>query len=934
MKVYHFVLLIAALSVGLKGPSSEARPFPSARTAWVLPGGWEAPTDQETVSDFIAMYGSATAEMVKRWEAEHADVSVGGSTQFLAYNADHVVLAYAYDHVQFLQFHSVTDWLWKYAFKNGKDPEDFALHFITDTVLNVTKIGTKDTFWNGMFSLVGSTDSASDYGVVLNTNRDVFRGVAEGGALYIAAPVRFDTIHIKLRTPGTGSGITVILEYPSSVDTNFKVTEWSQITVISDTTNGFTKDGTIRFYPPADWKYACTYPPNGFYSTYLARGGGAYFVRIKAFGFSQRPVVDAIIAPAYMTLEDGEPFLGAEHTGTAVAGGNNTITLSASASSASNAYVDRLIKITSGNGTGQVRVITAYDGSTKVATVDRDWDVVPDSTSEYKVVRRVVRIPGWDPANDTNGDGYVDDTEFARRANPNASARFRYQARVAFPNAWSTSSAWTISNVWNEDYRNAVAQRWLEVFSTSGVRGFYQDDIGTTGPGSSYSARSGAASPAVLLGGQLAEFNGIVGVDDPTGDAFRDAWIQTLRRIKQITDSQWVGGNIANYNPYFHRGMLGLVGNIDWFVCEYGLVRDMSLAANTGAARKWLYAAFAAGGSKAVLMGHVTGLNPDGSNNTQAEWERSLSQMLAQYYLFQIPDFHYAQFWNQTASYGSGLTTQAYYSYWKAGVPRNYAYQPTKMMKVDIGVPANTMPPDKQPMQYIETAPPPYGDAKYGDAYWVIGDTVSTSVSVPWYTGGSTSIPVIPTYTYYYWVNPSAGYYTNTQGLRIPKDVVLAREYTRGLVLYRVPFVSGSNGYKDSTVTLNLPGTYRRVNYDGTLGPPIEQITLHGFDAAILVKDGSTSVPSVQISVSTDRSNPRPLDVVTVTITAINNGNGEATNVRVQHNIPRTATYVLGSLKVNGVSFPDPADTSKIDLTIPSIPAGGTATIQFQMVIR
>jgi hypothetical protein len=39
-------------------------------------------------------------------------------------------------------------------------------------------------------------------------------------------------------------------------------------------------------------------------------------------------------------------------------------------------------------------------------------------------------VPGWDSANDRNGDGFVDDTEFRSLVNPKATARFKYQARI------------------------------------------------------------------------------------------------------------------------------------------------------------------------------------------------------------------------------------------------------------------------------------------------------------------------------------------------------------------------------------------------------------------------------------------------------------------------------------------------------------------------
>jgi len=39
-------------------------------------------------------------------------------------------------------------------------------------------------------------------------------------------------------------------------------------------------------------------------------------------------------------------------------------------------------------------------------------------------------IPGWNPANDRDGNGYVDDSEFATRPFPDASARYKNQSRI------------------------------------------------------------------------------------------------------------------------------------------------------------------------------------------------------------------------------------------------------------------------------------------------------------------------------------------------------------------------------------------------------------------------------------------------------------------------------------------------------------------------
>lgn len=69
--------------------------------------------------------------------------------------------------------------------------------------------------------------------------------------------------------------------------------------------------------------------------------------------------------------------------GLAAAGSNNTITLNALASDSNNVYVGQIIFIRSGLGMDQAKVVTAYNGTSKVATVDSDWVVNPDTTTAY-----------------------------------------------------------------------------------------------------------------------------------------------------------------------------------------------------------------------------------------------------------------------------------------------------------------------------------------------------------------------------------------------------------------------------------------------------------------------------------------------------------------------------------------------------------------------
>lgn len=74
------------------------------------------------------------------------------------------------------------------------------------------------------------------------------------------------------------------------------------------------------------------------------------------------------------------------NAGTAQAGASTSITLASGASATDNLYNECSVQIVGGTGVGQIRAITGYVGSTKVATVDRAWSTNPDSTSIYVVV--------------------------------------------------------------------------------------------------------------------------------------------------------------------------------------------------------------------------------------------------------------------------------------------------------------------------------------------------------------------------------------------------------------------------------------------------------------------------------------------------------------------------------------------------------------------
>ncbi len=85
-------------------------------------------------------------------------------------------------------------------------------------------------------------------------------------------------------------------------------------------------------------------------------------------------------------------FLRGER-GAAQAGGADTITLAATASSTDDYYKNQLIKIEAGAGAGQTQRIISYVGATKVATLDAPWGIAVGATSSYVIGALTSRTP-------------------------------------------------------------------------------------------------------------------------------------------------------------------------------------------------------------------------------------------------------------------------------------------------------------------------------------------------------------------------------------------------------------------------------------------------------------------------------------------------------------------------------------------------------------
>lgn len=150
---------------------------------------------------------------------------------------------------------------------------------------------------------------------------------------------------------------------------------------------------------PTNFTNATTGVYYGSYATGSSTANGTmYFVfaSVTIGGVTQTLLVETI---RVMTYDDNDA-LHSGHYGTAQAGASGSITLASTASSTTNFYLRSYVVIVGGTGAGQARIISSYNGTTKVATIENGWATNPDSTSVYQI------YAGMFPAA-TSNSGYV-----------------------------------------------------------------------------------------------------------------------------------------------------------------------------------------------------------------------------------------------------------------------------------------------------------------------------------------------------------------------------------------------------------------------------------------------------------------------------------------------------------------------------------------------
>jgi len=479
-------------------------------------------------------------------------------------------------------------------------------------------------------------------------------------------------------------------------------------------------------------------------------------------------------------------------------------------------------------------------------------------------------VPGWDSSWETN-PANNGDPEYNPNPPSGKSARFKWWARIWY---YNPSRMRYVVNTGNPYWRQFYVDRVTRMFSGPTLYdGWYCDNY--TAPEMPSVSGGWGNVPIIEYGGGYSTTTYVI----QTGEMMEEL-SKTLYQLGKFSEANSVVriydlGNKNLFYPELVPAALAPAFSLREMATRYYtpyLQFESWLAEFDYLSRRGYYNAY----KHAYRKGTTS--PPD--NPTWDNWNRDKLMALAIYLLSKDMDNEWMFFgaWHLNARYGEANTTTNpgdVNVYWQAGIPKQKAYYVPAAMR-DFGQPVSTIP---EGAVQLDKAPPGV----------------------------------------YYYPNDRYVYY---------------RRYTKALVIYRV---RTGDTYGDETArTFNLDGYYYILDSEGNLSSqPVNQVVLRNAEAAILIPaEAPPSQPNVQVTISVDKQNPKPLDVVTVMVTATNIGNGEARNVRITHNIPTGATYVRGSLKLNGSALPDPTDTTKIDVTVASIPVGGQAVVEFQMVIR
>lgn len=420
-----------------------------------------------------------------------------------------------------------------------------------------------------------------------------------------------------------------------------------------------------------------------------------------------------------------------------------------------------------------------------------------------KANKYYVTIPGWDPLNDSNNDGYIDDREYQQRRNSNASARLPYQARlIPLGRMWNERSALCYVNLFSANNRTLLRNYLQQHWQQQGYRGAYNDSL--------YHVPNSSQFPTTQ-GGKILE------LQYPVRQAGEFYW-QNLsafnHSLQKANPQAWIGANISDLNLFTEPGLQPLTDGFNFFVREDYIHPSLGLSQQRGLLQRWEHFVLNAKGKRSVLMAHMRkGGKVRWQGDNKDNWQHDQTTNLAIFYLLNNPQLDFYQQWNHSFYYTSKNTRAD--NYYQPGVPSNVAYQPTAMLQQDLGKP---MP-----------APAHYPAVEYRDN---ANKRLALSSDVRLIINKQT-FAITPSHWFYLYRKTSL---TLPWQNSAPQEAVIARRYQQGLILYYTDHHGKNKTFSEqATTTVKLPGQYRMLNADGSLGQVIDNLTLTGYQGVILI---------------------------------------------------------------------------------------------------
>ena len=282
-----------------------------------------------------------------------------------------------------------------------------------------------------------------------------------------------------------------------------------------------------------------------------------------------------------------------------------------------------------------------------------------------------------------------------------------------------------------------------------------------------------------------------------------------------------IGLNIGTANLYGRNGQSHLVEAGSLYLREHYIFPSTGLSGYAGIAKFWDNSALAHSGNSVIYQATTRYGRVHYFGNNQDNWLKDQYSALAVYYLNHHPGRSHFNQWNSSYVYGSDNTTDD--NFWKSGVPKNIAYQPSALLSVDLGNPAQQIPGGFEPISLmLSTTHPVPAD------YTIVGDSSANKVAHSDLPDGT--VQLLPTYIYF--LHKSERDVVDGG----PEQMVLAREFSKGRVVYRTDF-HGRNPdfYNTARLRITLEAPMRPVDRHGNIGDYVNEIEIGGYEGLFLL---------------------------------------------------------------------------------------------------